>query len=127
MTRRGALLSFLSTLQTTAIGSFSLGLLTGTYRVVIVNHTKNSQASAQTVNEFWDLHRDTFAEELNNTFQSDGRLLRVDSYLRNNGKTAVLVKIYRSKKDHLDYIQQLNEHHQSIAYNKKVHSKAVIV
>ncbi len=127
MTRRGALLSFVSAIQATAIGSFSLGLLTGTYRVVIVNHTKDSEASVQSVNEFWDLHRDTFAEELNNQFKMDGRLLRIESYLRNNGKTAVLVKIYRSKKDHLEYVRQLDEHHQSIAYAKRTHSKAICV
>lgn len=127
MTRRGALFSIVSAIQATTIGSLSLGLLTGTYRVVIVNHTKDLHASAQSINEFWDLHRDTFAEELNNKFKTEGRLLRIDSYLRNNGKTAVLVKIYRSKKDHLDYVQQLNEYHQSIAYTKKTHSKAICV
>lgn len=127
MTRRGVLGRFLTTLQTTALGALTINLFTYYYRVVIVNQSKNQTVSAGSTDEFWKLNQDSFAEELNNQFMAEGRLLNVKSYLGKDGKSVVLVKLYRRKEDHLEYVRRLEEYYQSISYAQKTYSKSIYI
>lgn len=57
--------------------------------------------------DFWGKNDDKIAKQLNEDFIQSGRLLHVKSFLGKDRRSVVLVKYYRSKQDHLDYVNQL--------------------
>jgi hypothetical protein len=86
------------------------------YRVVIFNQSiKPAPKGYEDVNQFWDHHYDAYAAQLNREFLETGKLVQVDTYLINGGRAAILVKYYKSKKDHLDYVERLESFHNQMA------------
>lgn len=78
------------------------------YRVVIYNVSPNLlDAGHESDVDFWGKNDDKIAKQLNEDFIQSGRLLHVKSFLGKDRRSVVLVKYYRSKQDHLDYVNQL--------------------
>ncbi len=108
------------------IGDFSFLKLAPPYRVVILNQSRGVPAAPfGNAEDFWRKHQDTFAESLNAEFLRSGRLLHVESTLGDDGKSAILVKHYRSKNDHLEYVRLLTEHHNKFLLSGKTISRTV--
>lgn len=108
------------------LGDFSFLKFTLPYRVVILNQPRGAAPTAfGDADDFWRNHKDTFAEALNEEFLRSGRLLRVESTLGEDGRSAILVKHYRSKKDHLEYVRLLTEHHNKFLLSGKTVSRTL--
>ncbi|GEM_PF-3884965 len=96
------------------------------YRVVIVNTSGariKEKSQYENESDFWDLNYDEFADELNKKFISSGRLIKIKSILSRSKRSLILVKYYRSKADHRDYVNELKDYHLSRGYSHKVLSK----
>ena len=126
MTRRKIFGAFGAWSALAIIGDFSVEHLTS-YKVVIFNTSRNtkSQKSFESADEFWSQHSDSFAEKLNEEFRSSGKLREVKTFLSRDQKSAVLVKYYRSRRDHEEYVSRLADHHQKFSLREKGISQTI--
>ena len=124
MNRRQILFNFALGSSMAILGPWAVLKNPLAYKVVIHNKPKAGSDGFSSVDDFWVNNQDTYGEQLNAEFMKQGKLLEVVSHLSKDKKSLILVKYYRSKRDHLEYLAMLKQHHAQAGFSEKVKSRS---